>query len=162
MDKKTKQKERSIALKINRIASSNAKASMKYYEREFGIGVSHVRILHALADGAVHSKAVVAWTGMDKGIVSRALTDLTRRGLVFAADDPNDLRSPIWRLTEEGEATQAALDVIRQRRLETIKAAFTPEEYVQIHHLLDRLYVAFEKVRLMEETFLKQLRKRSD
>ena len=96
--------------KVAVLADLVAKRVARIAAREGGLSLAQWRVLAALADRPGRTaREVVDVTPMDKGMVSRAVTALAERRLVARQADGADARRVFLTLTEEGQATFAAI-----------------------------------------------------
>ena len=104
------------------IAHTLAQHMLLQIDREFGLNLAEYRILSVLAERKSPSiKDIAAYTQLDKAHVTRALTDLIRRGLVTQIVNKQDRRLRVVKLTRAGRAMVAAtlpIAIERQQRLE--------------------------------------------
>ena len=110
------------------------------YESLFGLTIPEWRLIAVIAEtGGITQQAIGARTLMDKVTVSRAAIALVGRGLLARRDNPEDRRSHLLDLTDDGRSLYAAvapkaLDL--ERRL---FAAFDPAEVAQFVAMLRRI-----------------------
>ena len=104
------------------IAHTLAQHMLLQVDREFGLNLAEYRILSVLGERRSPSiKDIAAYTQLDKAHVTRALTDLVRRGLVTQIVNKQDRRLRVVKLTRAGRAMVAAtlpIAIERQQRLE--------------------------------------------
>lgn len=87
--------------------------------------------------GVAHS-ALAQALGVDVSTLSQALAPLVKRGLVRREPDPEDGRSRLMFLTEDGTAMRAVIDRVLSRRRRRVANTFSDEELTQFHLLLDQ------------------------
>lgn len=150
----------STVFRINRLSSSLGRAAMKFYSQRFDLGVPYVRLIYTIGDhGSLASKEIVEITAMDKALVSRVLSDMTRRGLVKSTGE--NARNRSWALTNSGLQFVATLNPVRQSRQEKLLADFSNDDLRELNKLLDRLFQSSERLRLKEEEDLRSSRSAS-
>lgn len=128
-------------LSIASNAVSDAVASA--YRALFGLRIPEWRLVTVLAeDGAMSQQALCGRTRMDKVTVSRAAIALAERGLVARAANPEDQRSHLLALSDDGWALyeQIAPKAIELER--RIFADFSDAERAQLHAMLARIEAA--------------------
>lgn len=103
-------------LSVTSNAVSRAVATGTGYESRFGLNAAEWRVLAAvMAAGAPTQAELLAATGMDKMMISRAVAALNTRGLVDRARDTGDRRTSRLRVTAAGRAIH---DVVAPQALE--------------------------------------------
>lgn len=105
-----------------RISRALSQHLLLHVEASFGLNLAEYRILDALADlDQTSIRDIAAEASLDKGQTTRAVADLTARGLVMQMVDGRDRRLRVVKLTRAGRASIAAtvpFVTARQRRLE--------------------------------------------
>ena len=97
---------------------------------------------------------------MDKGLVSRVLRALVRRGLITSSAPKIDPRRRVWQLSRNGIELVKRLRPEWRRRESTIQAELSRSERAVLAKLLDRVFVASEKLRGEEALQLKAPRRK--
>lgn len=112
-----------------RVSRALSQHLLLHMESQFGINLAEYRILRALADLPFASvKHIAADASLDKAQVSRAIADLTRRGLVIHVVDRGDRRLRDVTLTRAGRAlVKATLPFVIQRQ-KTLEQRLTAAE----------------------------------
>jgi DNA-binding MarR family transcriptional regulator len=120
---------------------------MAEYLKSFGLGVPQVQILNALgANGTLASKDIATYIAMNKALVSRSLSELTRLGYTATAMDADDARRSLWTLTKKGEDLVAAFrPVLLERRAKLMKV-LSSDEQVLLTQFIERLYASSEQL----------------
>lgn len=145
--------EKSINFRIHTLASSLSKGAMQYYGARFGVGLPEMRILSNLdSEGPLAAHQLVELTAMDKALVSRVLTTLSRRRYLTASAPKSDPRRRLWQLSRAGEDLVKRLRPEWQRREAIIQAGLSGTDRKLLAELLDRMLVASEKLRAEEAT----------
>jgi DNA-binding MarR family transcriptional regulator len=128
-------------LSIASNAVSDAIASA--YRALFGLRIPEWRLVAVLAEGgAMSQQALCGRTRMDKVTVSRAAIALAERGLIERGANPDDQRSHLLTLSQEGwslyeQISPKALEFER-RIFETLSDA----ERTQLRAMLERIEAA--------------------
>jgi DNA-binding MarR family transcriptional regulator len=121
-----------------------------------------MRILSNLgSEGPLAAHRLVALTAMDKGLVSRVLTGLSRRRLVASSAPKTDPRRRSWQLTRSGQELVDQLRPEWRRREAIIQAGLSEAERSTLVNLLERLLLASETLRADEASELVAPRKRA-
>ena len=129
----------SLIFKINRLSSLYFKSSSRYYQRQFGMGVPEVRLLNIVGSLPwASAQQVVEMSSMDKGLVSRALGNLIKRGHLRRLPDPQDRRRLVLKLTATGEEVYRRITAAKRSRHLRAVSGLTPAECRQLYRLLDK------------------------
>jgi DNA-binding MarR family transcriptional regulator len=110
------------------------------YRTLFGLRIPEWRLIAVLAeDGGMSQQALCGRTRMDKVTVSRAAIALAERRLVAREPNPDDQRSHLLTLTNEGIALyeQVAPKALELER--RIFAGIDPDELERFRAMLERL-----------------------
>jgi DNA-binding MarR family transcriptional regulator len=144
-----RQQNQSINYRVYALASSLSKGAMRFYQAKFGVALPEMRLLSTLGSRRrLSSLELVKLTAMDKGLVSRVLAGLARRGLV--QDVPAGSSRRVWKLTAAGSALVARLQPVWREREGRLQADLTPKEHKLLLRLLETLFDASEKLRAEE------------
>jgi DNA-binding MarR family transcriptional regulator len=125
--------------------ASNAVSSRisQSYRRRFGLKIAEWRIIAILAE---HPRMTPQFLGeatrMDKITVSRASAALLDRGLVEAADNPEDGRSHLLSLTHDGRQLYDEIAPQALAMEDRLVSALTADERAKLMELLTRLEMA--------------------
>ncbi len=110
------------------------------YESLFGITIPEWRIVTWVAEqGAITQQEICARTRMDKVTVSRVAIALTRRGLLNRKPNPDDRRSHLLTLSEEGKTLYSAIAPKALELERQIFAHFTDAELRDFTAMLRRI-----------------------
>jgi DNA-binding MarR family transcriptional regulator len=113
------------------------------YRTLFGLRIPEWRLIAVLAeDGAMSQQALCGRTRMDKVTVSRAAIALVDRGVVARAANPDDQRSHLLTLTQEGWALYEQIAPKALELQQRIFADIDPEELERFQAMLERLEAA--------------------
>ena len=146
-----RQQQKSINFRVHALASSLFKGATQYYGAHFGVGLPEMRVPSNLgSEGPLAAHHIVALTAMDKGLVSRVLTTLKRRRLVTSSAPKTDPRRRTWQLTRGGQDLVDRLRPEWRRREAIIQAGLSGAERAVLSDLLERLFIASEKLRADE------------
>lgn len=132
-------------LSVTSNAVSRAVATGTGYESRFGLNAAEWRVLAAVtAAGSPTQAELIAVTGMDKMMISRAVTALSARHLIDRVRDTGDRRTSRLSTTADGRAIH---DVVAPQALEVeakLLAALSPAEAAALRSALARLRDACE------------------
>jgi len=160
-DAQLQQQQKSINFRVHSLASSLFKGAMQYYGAHFRVGLPEMRVLSNLgSEGPLAAHRIVELTAMDKALVSRVLTVLSRRGYLTSSSPRSDPRRRTWQLSRAGQDLVKRLRPELQRREAIIQAGLSAAEREVLADLLDRMLVASEKLRT-EEAIQVQAARRS-
>src|SRR5262245_47967509 len=109
---------------FSKISRALSQQMLLHVRREFGLNLAEYRTLTILAErGSVSIKDIAADIDLDKAQVTRAIADLTKRGLSIHTVDRRDRRLRVVKLTPAGRSMFAGtvpFSVARQERLERL------------------------------------------
>lgn len=136
-----------IILYIHRLSRSILRTSTAQYMHAFGLGVPLVQILNALgAYGTLSSKEIAEHTAMNKALVSRSLSELTRLRYTAISADAADARRSLWKLTVKGEEFVAAFRPMRLARRARLLKALTPDERALLIEFVEKLIASSDEM----------------
>src|SRR5579864_2048677 len=134
---------KSINFRLHTLASSLFKGATQYYGAHFGVGLPEMRVLSNLgSEGPLAAFQIVTLTAMDKALVSRVLTMLSRRGYVASSSSKSDPRRRTWRLSKSGQDLVTRLRPEWKRREAIIQGGMSKAELAVLGELLDRMLSA--------------------
>jgi DNA-binding MarR family transcriptional regulator len=141
----------SINYRIYALASSLSKGAMRFYLAKFGLALPEMRLLSTLGSHRrLSSLEFVELTAMDKGLVSRVLNSLAKRGCVEQVLSAAGSGRRVWKLSRTGAALVARLRPVWKERESRLQADLSPQDRALLLRLLDRLFHASEKLRAEE------------
>ena len=92
------------------LAEEVSRSFSQIYASEFGISVAEWRVVALMGQrNGVTAKFIVEHSTMHKTKVSRAVAALEKRGYLYRAANPDDLRESFLHLTAEGQHMYARL-----------------------------------------------------
>ena len=152
--------QRSINFRVHALASSLFKGASQYYGGYYDISLPEMRVLSNLGrEGELAAHRIVELTVMDKALVSRVLRSLARRGLIASTAPKTDPRRRSWRLSQAGKDMVKRLRPEWRRREAIIQGDLSKAERAILAKLLDRMFVASEKLREAEAEQIQARRK---
>ncbi|MEL6523663.1 MAG: MarR family transcriptional regulator [Pseudomonadota bacterium] len=125
-------------------AKLNAQAAA-ILKRHSKLSLVQWRVMTLLASGGDNLTSICRLSGMDKGQVSRKLTQLVSQGLVLTRLDEADHRSQKLSLSEKGEELHARILPIMRARQAHLASDMSDDEQAMLRELLLRLEVAAEQ-----------------
>ena len=129
----------SLIFRANKLASLYFRSSSREYARQFGMGIPEVRLINII--GAMpwtNAQELVEISSMDKGLVSRSLSTLTKRGYLRRMQDQEDRRCFTLKLTPTGQKIYLQIKKTKEQRHRQTVAGMTPEECRTLYHLMDK------------------------
>lgn len=113
------------------------------YRKRFGLKVPEWRLIAILAEtDEMTPQELGSAARIDKINVSRAAAALIERGLIVARDNPEDGRSHLLALTEDGRALYAEIAPLALAMEAELLGSFTGEERALFDALLRRIEAA--------------------
>jgi DNA-binding MarR family transcriptional regulator len=122
--------------------ASNAVSALiaERYRKRFGLKIPEWRIMAVLGDaGSMTQRALTAATVMDKVAVNRAVKVLEERGLIARVPNPEDGRSHLLALTDEGRAIHSEVMPLARATERDLVAGLAPGEEEALRRLLAEL-----------------------
>lgn len=103
-DKPVLRLERFLPYRLNVVGSFASRALGRIYQEHFGIGIPEWRVVAQLGEfGKLTSRDIGELAQMHKTKVSRAVTELEKRGLVSRSENRQDRRESFVELTSAGK-----------------------------------------------------------
>ena len=123
------------------VLSNNVSANIaKTYQDKFALSITEWRIMAILAEyPEISADAVCNKTQMEKSIVSRAVSKLLDRKLIFREFDPEDRRRSMLTLSDTGLSVYDEIVPISSEYEKQLIACFSIDEYHNFMKLLDKL-----------------------
>jgi DNA-binding MarR family transcriptional regulator len=126
---------------LGAIANILSAGGSRLYQEAFGISLAEWRLMWVLRhESPLTAARASEMIGVDKGAISRALSGLEHRGLVWIAAHPTDRRQRTIVLSEAGEALYGRISVLAHERERRLFSAFTADELRELRKLLRRLH----------------------
>ncbi|SFU48291.1 DNA-binding transcriptional regulator, MarR family [Methylobacterium sp. 174MFSha1.1] len=133
--------DRYVPALLTFVANKLSHSASATYQRRFGVNVTEWRIMSLLAiEPGIPAARICQVIGFDKGPVSRTLASMETRDLVATAEDPDDARRRLIRLTPRGEALHDEIIVVALEREQRLLGCLTPEQRDTLIDLLNRLH----------------------
>ena len=138
--------DRSVLFLTTAFANKLSKGASRRLKRVLGIGLMEWRVVCNLGVEPGRSAARIAeGSGVDKSVVSRAVAELERQGLIStAAESPG--RQTALRLTAAGQALHDRGVLRADERELRLLDGFTPEEQDRLVDFLKRLTANLERL----------------
>ena len=134
-----------LTYKLDLIKSMATRAADQAYAAELDLRVRELRVLRP-----VHQHPGISATELrrllvlDKTLMSKNLALLEQRGLIRREPDPADARVQRLFLTEEGERAWRVSERLGRQMEAEMFGELTPEQWTQLHELLDAVLASFE------------------
>jgi DNA-binding MarR family transcriptional regulator len=121
--------DQAFAYRINMVGAALAQHMLLRVQREFGLNLAEYRIMSILAAFESPSiKDIARNSQLDKAHVTRALSDLIKRGLTTQIVDRHDRRLRVVGLTPAGRKIMAAIAPFRLERQKRLERRLTASE----------------------------------
>jgi DNA-binding MarR family transcriptional regulator len=138
--------DRSVLFLTTAFANKLSKGASRRLRKVLGIGLMEWRVVCNLGAEPGRSAARIAEvSGVDKSVVSRAVTELERQGLIAAAAGPPG-RQTALRLTAAGQALHDRGVLRADERELRLLDGFSPEEQDRLVEFLKRLTANLERL----------------
>ena len=125
-----------LAVAANRVSRLCARR----YSETYGLSIPEWRVLAVVGRfGVLSPSAVGEHTAMDKVKVSRAAASLVARGLLKQAQDPDDGRGRLLRLTRKGLAVRQGLVPVAYELEGQLSEGLSRTEWGSLLKALDKL-----------------------
>lgn len=133
--------EKFLPYRLSVLAQLVSESLHDLYAGPYGLSVTQWRVMAALGRFAPLTASDVGQRIiMDKVAVSRAVADLTKRGLVERATDLDDRRRASLCLTPKGRTMHAQIVPIALKYEAELYESLSPEERQTLNGLCDRLF----------------------
>ena len=130
-----------LSYRLHRVANLLSRGAELHYRREFGVSLWEWRTV-ALLGGAGEPQSLnelARAAGMDKGQMSRVVSGLTRREIVFREADANDARGIRLSLTGAGRKLYRKLIGAAAERNSAFLACLSARERVCLEQAMTKL-----------------------
>ena len=129
-----------IPYRLSVISNLVSDTIARTYEALFGLTIPEWRLVAVIAErDGITQQAIGATTRMDKVTVSRAAIALVERGLMQRHANPEDRRSHLLRLTDDGHTLYASVAPKALDLEQRIFAGFSSAEVEQFVAMLRRI-----------------------
>ena len=135
--------ERFLPYRLSVASNAVSTRISKTYRKRFGLKVAEWRLIAILAKAPQQTPLMLGErTRMDKITVSRAAAALIERGLLIAEDNPQDGRSHLLSLTDDGRALYSEIAPLALATEAQLFAQMTAEERDTLEKLLRKVEAA--------------------
>jgi len=125
---------------LTTLLNSLTRNASTFYRRHFGVGITDWRIMYRLASEPwVTAHHICNAAQLDKGVVSRSLAWMEKRGLVLVRGDETDARRRLVALSPAGLDLHDRITQVALEREQNFLAQLSPSEVEMIIHLLQKL-----------------------
>ncbi|MFC3052560.1 MarR family winged helix-turn-helix transcriptional regulator [Kordiimonas pumila] len=142
MNKKrpTADMEKFLSYRLSIISRLINRRSTRYFNENYGLTLAEWRALAQIAAGKMNTvKAISEQTFSDKGLISRAITSLEKKGLIEGTPNPKDKRSMEYKLSAVGISIHDEIMPMRMEENALIAEIMTPEELELFKDVLARI-----------------------
>ena len=139
--------DRSVLVLTTAFANKLSKGASRRLKRALGIGLMEWRVVCNLGAEPGQSAARIAdISGVDKSVVSRAVTELERQGLISGSSGDKPGRQTALRLTQAGQALHDRGVLRADEREQSLLEGFSAEERERLVEFLKRLTLNLERL----------------
>jgi DNA-binding MarR family transcriptional regulator len=137
--------EQFLTYRLHALHSALNRQASAILERASGLRLPEWRVIALLGAGAtLNASKIGRISAIDKGLLSRTLDGLERRGLIRTARDLRDRRSLKVSLTAKGQAVYDRTIPHMQARQRALMQALTKSEQIAVFAIIDKLLAAAE------------------
>lgn len=134
-----------LTYKLDLIKSLATRAADQAYQRELDLRVRELRVLRPLHEyPGISATELRRLLVLDKTLMSKNLAYLEQRGLIRREVDPSDNRVQRLFLSAEGERAWRVSERLGRQMEAEMFGELAPEQWVQLHGLLDAVLASFE------------------
>lgn len=135
-----------LTFRLVRFNAALNRQSVRLLRKAGNLNIPLWRIVSFLAaHDALTGRQLAEIAGLDAGLTSRCLHELTQRGFVVCERREGDRRALWARLTDEGRALEAEVRPVMRARHDSLLAALDEAERGQIFVILEKLREAVLK-----------------
>jgi DNA-binding MarR family transcriptional regulator len=134
---------------VDRIGGINRRIKRGMESTLAGFGLTHPewRVLGTLRNSGPRKAGVLArYLELSTGAMTSRLDALEEKGLIRRVADPEDRRSVVVELTDEGRAKYVETVAVQGRKEAFFASALTPTEQKRLNALLRKLMLALEQL----------------
>ncbi|HEV7440443.1 MAG TPA: MarR family winged helix-turn-helix transcriptional regulator [Methylobacterium sp.] len=125
---------------LTTLSNSLTRNASTFYRRHFGVGITDWRIMYRLSSEPwVTAHHICNAAHLDKGVVSRSLAWMEKRGLVLVRGDEKDARRRLVALSPAGLDLHDRITQVALERERNFLVQLTEEERAMTVHLLKKL-----------------------
>lgn len=129
-----------ISFKMANFVNSNERSSQLLMLRRFDITLIEFRIIGLIdTHQEIAASSIQNILTLDKGQLSRTIKKLKSQSLVTTTTDPEDKRSSLLILTEQGKAKYAELYPMIHQRNQYILSSLDEDEVALLFKLIDKM-----------------------
>lgn len=139
--------DRSVLFLTTAFANKLSKGASRRLKRALGIGLMEWRVVCSLgAEPGLSAARIADFSGVDKSVVSRAVTELERQGLICAASGDKPGRQTALRLTAAGQVLHDRGVLRAREREQGLLDGFDAGERDKLIDFLKRLTSNLERL----------------
>ena len=128
------------AWRVNFVANFFIGPVYRQLDERFGVSRPEFVILYCLDQrAALVARDICRVSGLPKNSISRAVSDLLRKGLIEREVDPTDKRAKLLSLTEAGRRMLGRINPIMQERQARMRAVLGAEDAAEFDRLLRKV-----------------------
>ena len=134
-----------LVLQIAQFSNLQLRVSARFYQAQYGLSMPEMRVLYIAGFlQPVSGQDIAESSGTDKGLVSRAATELEAKGHVQRTKDPLDSRRTVIKLTPSGMSLFRAIVTSKDERYSYLVETLSNAEIDTLSYLLKELQTRME------------------
>ncbi|WP_434055829.1 MAG: MarR family winged helix-turn-helix transcriptional regulator [Roseibium sp.] len=135
-----------LTYRLSRVQAKLNTQAQRILSEAADISLIQWRIIALIgSSGDSHAGELTRRAALDKGLFSRNLKTLMKRGMVTSREDKADHRIAILSLTGDGHALYQKVLPIMRARQRALRSSMTKSELDTLHSALDKLEIAAER-----------------
>ncbi|WP_422037103.1 MarR family winged helix-turn-helix transcriptional regulator [Roseibium sp.] len=135
-----------LTYRLSRVQAKLNTQAQRILSQAADISLIQWRIIALIgSSGESHAGELTRRAALDKGLFSRNLKTLIKRGLVSSREDDADHRISILSLTEGGHALYQKVLPIMRARQSALRSTMSKSELDTLYRALDKLEIAAER-----------------
>lgn len=135
--------EQFLTFRLHALHSALNRQASAILERASGLRLPEWRVIALLGTGAtLNATRIGQISAIDKGLLSRILAGLKKRGLISIVTDANDRRSSLVVLTAKGRAVYDKTIPHMQARQRALMQALNKSEQIAVFPIIGKLLSA--------------------
>ena len=136
-----------LLFQIEKLENLQLRTSARVYQAQYGLSMPEMRVLYIAGFlQPVSGQDIAESSGTDKGLVSRAVTELEAKGHVQRSKDPLDSRRTVTQLTPSGMSLFHSIVTSKDERYSYLVETLSNAEIDTLSYLLKELQARMETI----------------